>query len=255
MQAVKLEPSSREAREKYDQCKAAVTRARFEAAISMDHDRKPLSETIDLESMCTQIFLPTFSVQSSVILTSGFWRVKFHRLAIPSDYTGIHLPSPLTLESVLAMLEEFRQQRKIHRKYVVQLLLEAKKIFLKHKNLVDINVTAENELTVCGDVHGQYYDLLNIWKLNGNPSEKNMYLFNGDFVDRGSFSAEVMISVRTESRDLCFATSHLTSLPLFHFTIVVGLEGFVSQSFLPCPRQPRISLHDQDVWFRGRNQG
>jgi hypothetical protein len=51
---VKLEPSSKEARDKYDQCKSAVTRARFEAAISVDHDRKPLSETIDLESMGTQ---------------------------------------------------------------------------------------------------------------------------------------------------------------------------------------------------------
>lgn len=46
---------------------------------------------------------------------------------------------------------------------------------------------------MCGDVHGQYYDLMNIFKINGNPSEENPYLFNGDFIDRGSFSVEVIM--------------------------------------------------------------
>lgn len=41
----------------------------------------------------------------------------------------------------------------------------------------------------------QFYDLLNIFELNGLPSEENPYLFNGDFVDRGSFSVEVILTL------------------------------------------------------------
>ena len=69
----------------------------------------------------------------------------------------------------------------------------AKEIFEKNKSLVDITRGDEEEITVCGDIHGQYYDLLNIFELNGVPSKENPYLFNGDFIDRGSFSVEVIM--------------------------------------------------------------
>ena len=49
-------------------------------------------------------------------------------------------------------------------------------------------------LNICGDVHGQFFDLLNIFEnVTGFPTEDNKYLFNGDFVDRGVWSVEVMI--------------------------------------------------------------
>jgi len=41
---------------------------------------------------------------------------------------GPHLPTPLTAESVIAMTEKFKDGKKLHRKYLVQLLIQAKEI-------------------------------------------------------------------------------------------------------------------------------
>ncbi len=83
----------------------------------------------------------------------------------------------------------------MHKKYLFKILIACKEYFESRPSLEDVVIPEHSKITVCGDIHGQYYDLLNIFDMNGLPSPSNMYLFNGDFVDRGSFSVECIVAL------------------------------------------------------------
>jgi len=71
-------------------------------------------------------------------------------------------------------------------------VLQARDLFLSEPALLPIN----EAVNVCGDLHGQYADLLRIFATSGKPPE-HTFLFLGDYVDRGANSIETIMLLLT----------------------------------------------------------
>lgn len=102
---------------------------------------------------------------------------------------------PLTENGILKMMESFKNGLPLHYNHAIRLVAEYRRWATTQPTLVEISVASGERLTVCGDIHGQLQDLFTIYSLNGVPSRKNRYLMNGDFVDRGQNSCEVLFTL------------------------------------------------------------
>ncbi|KAG5358846.1 putative serine/threonine-protein phosphatase C22H10.04 [Yarrowia sp. C11] len=70
---------------------------------------------------------------------------------------------------------------------VESLCTKVKELLVKESNVVHIQAP----VTVVGDIHGQFHDLIEIFRIGGYCPNTN-YLFLGDYVDRGLFSVETI---------------------------------------------------------------
>lgn len=72
---------------------------------------------------------------------------------------------------------------------VSAIVTQVRTLFLRQPMLVECPAP----INICGDTHGQYYDLLALFEMGGYPSDKQPYLFMGDYVDRSNQSVETMV--------------------------------------------------------------
>ncbi|CAB1427851.1 unnamed protein product [Pleuronectes platessa] len=98
----------------------------------------------------------------------------------------------LNVDSLISRLLEVRGCRpgkivQMTEAEVRGLCIKSREIFLSQPILLEL----EAPLKICGDIHGQYTDLLRLFEYGGFPPEAN-YLFLGDYVDRGKQSLETI---------------------------------------------------------------
>jgi serine/threonine-protein phosphatase PP1 catalytic subunit len=83
----------------------------------------------------------------------------------PAEFTGLNITEQTLLALCQATLDTIKEQ--------------------------DMRLDVCGPIKIAGDIHGQFFDLLRLFKYCGSPAETN-YLFLGDYVDRGKHSIETV---------------------------------------------------------------
>ncbi|KAK2589426.1 putative serine/threonine protein phosphatase [Conoideocrella luteorostrata] len=94
------------------------------------------------------------------------------------------LPASVDLDECISRLYK---KELLAESVIEAICAKTKELLMRESNVVHVRAP----VTVVGDIHGQFFDLIEIFRIGGYCPDTN-YLFLGDYVDRGMFSVETI---------------------------------------------------------------
>ena len=119
---------------------------------------------------------------------------QHHPVNVDLLYNGLRLGEHFEENDFKAMFHDFRKKRKIHAKYAIKIFDETLKLLKKLPNIQEFDLKSDN-CVVVGDLHGHFDDLVSILCRFNIPGKSHYFVFNGDWVDRGSDQIEVILTI------------------------------------------------------------